>query len=337
MEAERSRPWARTPAPELACRLFEVAESFFVRGDALAAETAERMGVPPAAVWFESIFPAVWGLLSTGSFLKPLEGSLGEIVASEPIPTEDFAGSPAVRLLPANSFQRLLLPGFSGVVLLRPSPGVSPKPASGEGLALCLLPFNLAGIGALDILHLLCRGPSRVLAKVSEKAPFLKEHLEKIFAPLVSREPCRLSKGTGHRFAVGGATRIRPGPLDRQCADGCRGAGDRGGGQGDLRAGRGDPGHRPSRSQTGPTAAAPGGAAGGFRSPGQQRAALRQLSGGAGPGFPAARHGPGLWPGRWHWCLGRAAWPGPIACWSMRGRRPGWRQWLRTPAVWEPR
>lgn len=205
MEAERSRPWARTPARELACRLFEVAESFYVRGDALAAETAERMGVPPAAVWFESVFPAVWGLLSTGSFLKPLEGSLGEIVASEPIPTEDFAGSPAVRLLPANGFQRLLLPGFSGVVLLRPPPGVPPQPASGEGLALCLLPFNLAGIGALDILHLLCRGPNRVLAKVSEKAPFLKAHLEKIFAPLVSWGALSFVQGgpdTGSRLAA---------------------------------------------------------------------------------------------------------------------------------------
>ena len=182
-----------------------MAESFYVRGDALAAETAERMGVPPATVWFESVFPAVWGLLSTGSFLKPLEGSLGEIVASDPIPTEDFAGSPAVRLLPANGFQRLLLPGFSGVVLLRPSPGVPPKPASGEGLALCLLPFNLAGIGALDILHLLCRGPSRVLAKVSEKAPFLKAHLEKIFAPLVSWGALSFVQGgpdTGSRLAA---------------------------------------------------------------------------------------------------------------------------------------
>ena len=186
MEAERSRPWARTPAPELAGRLFEVAEAFYTRGDSLASETAERMGVPPASVWFESIFPAVWGLLSTASFLKPLQGSLGEIVAAEPIATEEFAGSPALRLLPANQFQRLLLPGFSGHVLLRSSLTLPPKQPSTEGLALCLLPFNLAGIGALDILHLLCNGPRRVLAKVSEKAPFLKGHLEKLFQPLVS-------------------------------------------------------------------------------------------------------------------------------------------------------
>lgn len=186
LEAERSRPWARTPAPELAGRLFEVAEAFYAQGDALASETAERMGVPPASVWFESVFPAVWGLLSTASFLKPLQGSLGEIVASEPIATEDFAGSPALRLLPANPFQRLLLPGFSGHVLLRPSLRPPPKQPSTAGLALCLLPFNLAGIGALDILHLLCHGPSRVVAKISEKASFLKDHLEKMFDPLVS-------------------------------------------------------------------------------------------------------------------------------------------------------
>ena len=100
MEAERSRPWAGTPARELAGRLFEVAEAFYTRGDALAAETAERTGAPPVSVWFESVFPAVWGLLSTASFLKPLEGSLGDIVASQPTPTQDFAGSPAARLLP---------------------------------------------------------------------------------------------------------------------------------------------------------------------------------------------------------------------------------------------
>ena len=186
MEAERSRPWARTPAPELAGRLIEVAEAFYSRGDALASETAERMGVSPASVWFESLFPSVWGLLSTAAFLKPLQGSLDEIAASEPIATEDFAGSPALRLLPANPFQRLLLPGFSGHVLLRPALSPPQRQPSTEGLALCLLPFNLAGIGALDILHLLCHGPRRVLAKVSEKASFLKDHLEEMFAPLVS-------------------------------------------------------------------------------------------------------------------------------------------------------
>ena len=205
MEAERSSPWARTPAPELAGRLFEVAEAFYARGDPLASETAERMGVPAASVWFESLFPAVWGLLATASFLKTLESPLGEIVASEPIATGEFAGSPALRLLPANPFQRLLLPGFSGHVLLRPSLGLPPKPASTEGLALCLLPFNLAGIGALDILHLLCHGPRRVLAKVSEKAPFLKDHLEKIFAPLVSCGALSFVQGgpdTGARLAA---------------------------------------------------------------------------------------------------------------------------------------
>lgn len=205
MEAERSRPWARTPAPELAGRLFEVAEAFYTRGDALASETAERMGVPPASVWFESLFPSVWGLLSTAAFLKPLQGSLDEIAASEPIASENFSGSPALRLLPANPFQRLLMPGFSGHVLLRPSRRPPPKRPSTEGLALCLLPFNLAGIGALDILHLLCHGPWRVLAKVSEKTPFLKDHLEEMFAPLVSCGALRFVQGgpdTGARLAA---------------------------------------------------------------------------------------------------------------------------------------
>lgn len=205
MEAERSRPWARTPAPELADRLLEVAEAFYARGDALATETAERMGVPPASVWFESLFPAVWGLLSTASILKSLQGSLGEIVAAQPKATEVFAGSPALRLLPANPFQRLLLPGFSGHVLLRPSGSPPPKQPSTGGLALCLLPFNLAGIGALDILHLLCLGPRRVLAKVSEKAPFLEDHLEKMFAPLVSCGALSFVQGgpdTGARLAA---------------------------------------------------------------------------------------------------------------------------------------
>ncbi len=205
MEAERSRPWARTAASELAGRLFEVAEAFYTRGDSLASETAERLGVPPVSVWFESIFPAVWGLLSTASFLKSLQGSLGEIVAAEPTATEEFAGSPALRLLPANPFQRLLLPGFSGHVLLRPSPSLPPKQPTEEGLALCLLPFNLAGIGALDILHLLCNGPWRVLAKVSEKAPFLKGHLETMFQPLVSCGALSFAQGgpdTGAQLAA---------------------------------------------------------------------------------------------------------------------------------------
>ena len=205
VEAERSRPWARTPAPEVAGRLFEVAEAFYAGGDALASETAERLGVPPASVWFESLFPAVWGLLSTASYLKPLGGSLGEIVAAEPQATEDFAGSPALRLLPANPFQRLLLPGFSGHVLLRPSLSLPPRQPPAKGLALCLLPFNLAGIGALDILHLLCNGPSRVLAKVSEKASFLKDHLEEMFAPLVSCGALSFVQGgpdTGARLAA---------------------------------------------------------------------------------------------------------------------------------------
>ena len=195
VEAEQCRPWARTPAPELAGLLAEVAESFYARGDALASETAEQMGVTPAAVWFEVIFPSVWGLLSTYSFLRTREVALGELAVSQPIPTDDFAGSPAVRLLPANSFQRLLLPGFSGHVLLRPPGGVVPRPISGSGLALCLLPFNLASIGVLDILHLLCHGPSRVLAKLSEKVLFLKAHFDKIFAPLLSSRAVAFVQG----------------------------------------------------------------------------------------------------------------------------------------------
>ena len=192
MEAERSHRWARTPAPELADRLLEVAEAFYTRGDALALETAERMRVPPASVWFESLFPAVWGLLSTASFLKPLQGSLGEIVASEPIATDDFAGSPALRLLPANPFQRLLLPGFSGHVLLRPSVSAPPRQPSTEGLALCLLPFNLAGIGVLDILHLLCLGPGGSWPRSPRRLPFSRINLRRCSNPWSPVGPCPL-------------------------------------------------------------------------------------------------------------------------------------------------
>ncbi len=195
VEVEQSRPWARTTARELAGQLAEVAESFYTRGDALASETAERMGVTPAAVWFEVIFPSVWGLLSAYSFLRTREVALGDLAVSKPIPTDCFAGAPAVRLLPANHFQRLLLPDFSGYVLLHSSGGVVPRPAAGNGLALCLLPFNLVSIGVLDILHLLCHGPRRVLAKLSEKVLFLKAHLDKIFAPLLSSQAVAFVQG----------------------------------------------------------------------------------------------------------------------------------------------
>ena len=62
-------------------------------------------------------------------------------------------------------------------------------------LALCLLPFNLASIGVLDIAHLLCKQQQRVIAKVSEKVEFVGPLLERILAPFIEANALRLVYG----------------------------------------------------------------------------------------------------------------------------------------------
>ena len=206
LDAERSKPWGDERIGTVARLLAETAEHFFVHGDPLARETAERMGVTPGEVWLETIFPSVWGLLSTR------RGLLANAKTHEPlarlkhfsarVSRTDFAGRQAIKVLPANVLERLLLPGFSGHVLIKES-GVTRVPlrrrqrrsSAHPGLALCLLPFNLASIGVLDIVHLLCKRQHRVVAKVSEKVEFVGPLLEGILAPFIEANAVRLVYG----------------------------------------------------------------------------------------------------------------------------------------------
>lgn len=195
--AEASSPWRLQPVREISLLLEKVAELFLSYSDPLAYETAERMGITPAEVFFETVFPSTWGILSISESLKranqsqTLEQHLKQTVSPR---LTDFAGFPASRILPANRLEKMMLPGVTGYVLFnRPEDHMTsqhneaPKDEANpsKGLGLCLLPFNLASIGALDIAHLLCNRGYRVVAKVSEKVDFSGPYLEKIFAPFV--------------------------------------------------------------------------------------------------------------------------------------------------------
>jgi len=203
LDAERSKAWGDETIGTVARLLAETAERFLLHGDLLACETAGRMGVTPGEAWLETIFPSVWGLLSTR------RGLLANARTHEPLrqlkhfsgkfSCTEFAGQAAIKVLPANLLERLLLPGFSGHAVLKgsrsdtSSPRAAAEPAS--GLALSLLPFNLASIGVLDIVHLLCNQQQRVIAKVSEKVEFVGPLLERILAPLIAANALRFVYG----------------------------------------------------------------------------------------------------------------------------------------------
>ncbi|MFN8008173.1 MAG: aldehyde dehydrogenase family protein [Terriglobia bacterium] len=199
VDKEASSPWQDHPIGGIALLLERTAELFVYYGDPLAYETAERMGVTPSEVYFEAIFPAVWGALSLCKSLRRADPNLSLrqfLRQISPLPLTDFAGLPACQLLPANRLEKLLLPGVKGYVLFNEekSPNrLGPADPQGEqendnnGIALCLLPFNLVSIRALDVLHLLCNQGRRVIAKVSEKAGFGGPYLEKIFSPFVEQ------------------------------------------------------------------------------------------------------------------------------------------------------
>ncbi|MCI0420215.1 MAG: aldehyde dehydrogenase family protein, partial [Acidobacteria bacterium] len=208
LSAEQRKPWGHESVGSTARLLAETADRFLIYGDPLASETGKRMGITSGEVWLETIFPSVWGLLSTR------QGLLASAKAGDPLSRlrhfsakfshTGFAGRPAIKVLPANALESLLLPGFSGHALLKPNlpasgtgqPAAPVAPISREGgLALCLLPFNLASIGVLDIVHLLCKQQQRVIAKVSEKAEFAGPHLERILAPLIEANALRFVYG----------------------------------------------------------------------------------------------------------------------------------------------
>lgn len=206
LDAEGLSPWRDERIGKVAQLLAEASENFFVHGDNLANETADRMGVTPGEVWLETIFPSVWGLLSTRRGLLANAKTHEPLVSlkhfSARVSHTDFAGRQAIKVLPANVLERLLLPGFSGHVLIKESGSDAGTPrakstseSTHPGLALCLLPFNLASIGVLDIVHLLCKQQHRVVAKVSEKVEFVGPLLEGILAPFIEANALRLVYG----------------------------------------------------------------------------------------------------------------------------------------------
>jgi acyl-CoA reductase-like NAD-dependent aldehyde dehydrogenase len=206
LDAERSKAWSDETIATVARLLSETANRFLLYGDLLARETAKRMGVTPGEVWLETIFPSVWGLLSTRRGLlanAQAQDALSRLKQfSAPFSRAQLAGRQATKVLPANLLERLLLPGFSGHVVFKQSssdannPAVSSKPESPDtGLAFCLMPFNLASIGVLDIVHLLCKQQQRVVAKVSEKTEFMEPLLQRILAPFVEVNALRLVCG----------------------------------------------------------------------------------------------------------------------------------------------
>ncbi len=216
-EAEDASRWRLKPTDEVDGLLGQTSRLFLKHGEQLALETAERMGVTPAEVWLEVIFPSVWGILSTRRALQrrlSSDVSLERFLGRSAIPSlQTFAGQPSIKVLPANWLEALLLPGFAGHVLLkesltpllkgdsalvRESAGDVSKAGlstNRDGLALCLLPFNLASIGVLDIVHLICHRGQRVVAKISEKVEFIGPYLEKIFAPFIESKVLAIVHG----------------------------------------------------------------------------------------------------------------------------------------------
>ena len=198
VEAEKSARWADEPLDQLADRLLQVAQGFYQLGDRLASDTAGRMGVTAAEVWLEVIFPSVWGTLATFHSLRSLasrRSSSSDSVELATPPVTLFGDQSAIRMVPGTLLENLLLPGFQGHLLLSPQKGRKSTPRPAGSLALCLLPFNLASIGALDIVHLLCNARMRVVAKVSEKSEFMGSYLERIFAPFVKARALSLAYG----------------------------------------------------------------------------------------------------------------------------------------------
>jgi coniferyl-aldehyde dehydrogenase len=194
-QAEASERWAAKPKGKVAELLFEVASLFCEQGDAFSVETADQMGVTPAEVWLEAVFPSVWGLLSTACLFREASSTrdqqIGFAVGSserwassdfDAIANESSARYRTVRILPQDKFEALLLPEFRGYALIDRDAELGRQRAA---LALCLLPFNLVSIGVLDIVHLLCVRGLRVVAKISEKTEFVGPYLERIFAPFV--------------------------------------------------------------------------------------------------------------------------------------------------------
>jgi aldehyde dehydrogenase (NAD(P)+) len=201
--------WARTP---VATKRALLAESHA----AIAASAAEWVGVAARVKRLADDSPLVGEEWITGpyallSYTRALIQTLEAIeTGRDPLAPYDSHAAPgdrvAIRVLPADHFDYLLLNGYRVDVWL--PPGVSRADAAaslgrqlrhpdGGGVSLVLGAGNISSIAPLDVLYKLYADNRVVLLKPNPVTRPLQPLLERVFAPFIARGFLRVCSGDG--------------------------------------------------------------------------------------------------------------------------------------------
>jgi aldehyde dehydrogenase (NAD(P)+) len=201
--------WARTPVGEKRALLGESQA-------AIAAAAAEWVELscrvkglgPDSTPAGEEWITGPYALLTyTRALIETLEGIERGRDPLAPFRSHAAPGDRvAVRVFPADRFDRLLLNGYRVDVWLRPGVSRADAAASlgrrlrrpdGGGVALVLGAGNVSSIAPLDVLYKLFAGNRVVLLKPNPVNRPLQPLLERVFAPFVARGFVRICAGGG--------------------------------------------------------------------------------------------------------------------------------------------
>ncbi|RLU87506.1 aldehyde dehydrogenase [Streptomyces griseocarneus] len=210
--------WAALPLPGRLALLTAMRPGIVAVAERWVTESCRAKGIAPGAPaageeWLTGPYPLL-------AYVDALARTLGDVCAGrDPLRGARFASRPggrtAVRVLPFEPVDRLLMSGFRAEVWL--SPGVDEARAragagrggtGAPGVCLVLGAGNINSIAPLDVLYQLYAAGKTVLLKLNPVNDYLAPLLNEIFAPFVARGFVRITTGGA---AVGAALVHDPG------------------------------------------------------------------------------------------------------------------------------
>lgn len=205
---ERSPAWAALSLDDRIAYLRSLLAGTFAAAPGLVADACAAKGLVGRQAGEEWVATVVSTLRTTRILLDTLEGirRTGRVPLPESAVRVRPDGQVTLRVVPVDVYDRLLYRGVVADVWVDPevaradleanvggfyTKGATPP----AGVSLVLGAGNVAGIGALDVIHKLFLAGTPVLIKFSRVAEYMGPHFERAFADLIAAGFVRIAYG----------------------------------------------------------------------------------------------------------------------------------------------